>query len=182
MVGNVILNLFHDDMALVPRLPRVFRLPVTLQTIKSSVYHRSTREPLSPLHLLSQARTATGYAGARKPNLLWKQPTLATGTSHSSGPEDTNDNRRRNQKAVKSKKSQKATQERVNHQDGGKSHSRSPGAQRTPLEVKMSKTLSWILRHGAAFEGLEMREDGFVYVSDLVRVFFLFSLITKTLC
>lgn len=36
-------------------------------------------------------------------------------------------------------------------------------------EVAISKTMSWILRHGAANEGLPMRPDGFVRVQDLVR-------------
>jgi RNA:NAD 2'-phosphotransferase (TPT1/KptA family) len=37
-------------------------------------------------------------------------------------------------------------------------------------QVRLSKTLSWILRHGAKSEGLYMRPDGYVRVSDLVRV------------
>jgi 2'-phosphotransferase len=36
-------------------------------------------------------------------------------------------------------------------------------------DVKISKTLSYILRHGAAKEGLKLRPDGFVRVEDLVR-------------
>ncbi|KAA1468922.1 hypothetical protein DENSPDRAFT_795237 [Dentipellis sp. KUC8613] len=35
-------------------------------------------------------------------------------------------------------------------------------------EVRISKTLSWILRHGAKSEGLYMRPDGFVRVTDLL--------------
>lgn len=35
--------------------------------------------------------------------------------------------------------------------------------------VRLSKTLSWLLRHGAQSEGLPMRADGFVKVTDLVR-------------
>jgi 2'-phosphotransferase len=35
-------------------------------------------------------------------------------------------------------------------------------------EVRLSKTLSWILRHGAKSEGLYMRPDGYVRVSDLL--------------
>ncbi|KAJ7109756.1 KptA family-domain-containing protein [Mycena crocata] len=35
-------------------------------------------------------------------------------------------------------------------------------------EVRVSKTLSWILRHGAKSEGLAMRPDGFVKVTDLL--------------
>lgn len=36
-------------------------------------------------------------------------------------------------------------------------------------DVRISKTLSWILRHGAKSEGLHMRPDGYVKVTDLVR-------------
>jgi len=42
-------------------------------------------------------------------------------------------------------------------------------------EVRLSKTLSWLLRHGAKSEGLYMRPDGYVRVSDLVRLDFLQS-------
>ncbi|KAI0299153.1 phosphotransferase KptA/Tpt1 [Russula brevipes] len=35
-------------------------------------------------------------------------------------------------------------------------------------DVRVSKTLSWILRHGAKSEGLYMRPDGYVRVSDLL--------------
>ena len=42
--------------------------------------------------------------------------------------------------------------------------------------VRISKTLSWILRHGSQSEGLAMRPDGYVRVDELVgfcaRVFF----------
>jgi 2'-phosphotransferase len=35
-------------------------------------------------------------------------------------------------------------------------------------EVRLSKTLSWLLRHGAKSEGLFMRSDGYVRVNDIV--------------
>lgn len=35
-------------------------------------------------------------------------------------------------------------------------------------EVQVSKTISWLLRHGAKSEGLDMRPDGYVRVTDLV--------------
>ena len=38
--------------------------------------------------------------------------------------------------------------------------------------VRISKTLSWLLRHGAKQEGLAMRADGYVRVNDLVRSHF----------
>ena len=36
-------------------------------------------------------------------------------------------------------------------------------------EVRISKTLSWLLRHAAQSQGLKMRKDGYVKVDDLVR-------------
>lgn len=36
-------------------------------------------------------------------------------------------------------------------------------------DTQLSKTLSYLLRHGAAKEGLKMRSDGFVKINDLVR-------------
>ena len=55
---------------------------------------------------------------------------------------------------------------------GGPSGSGKPlrGHPKDSPEVRLSKTLSWILRHGAKSEGLYMRTDGYVRVSDLVRV------------
>ena len=35
-------------------------------------------------------------------------------------------------------------------------------------EVRISKSITWILRHGAKSEGLYMRPDGYVRVTDLV--------------
>ncbi|KAI9440453.1 KptA family-domain-containing protein [Lactarius indigo] len=37
-------------------------------------------------------------------------------------------------------------------------------------EVRISKTLSWVLRHGAKSEGLFMRSDGYVRVNDLLAL------------
>ena len=42
------------------------------------------------------------------------------------------------------------------------------GLEKDSPEVRLSKTLSWLLRHGAKGEGLAMREDGYVKVTDLV--------------
>ena len=42
---------------------------------------------------------------------------------------------------------------------------------RDDLDTQHSKTLSYILRHGAAKESLTLRDDGFVRVADLVRPF-----------
>lgn len=42
------------------------------------------------------------------------------------------------------------------------------GHPRDEEDVRISKTLSWLLRHGAKTEGLNMRTDGYVQVQDLV--------------
>lgn len=42
------------------------------------------------------------------------------------------------------------------------------GMPKDSLEVRLSKTVSWILRHGAMQEGLELRSDGYARVQDLV--------------
>ncbi|KAJ1822625.1 tRNA 2'-phosphotransferase [Coemansia sp. RSA 2599] len=46
---------------------------------------------------------------------------------------------------------------------------RAKRSQNDSPEVRLSKTLSYILRHGAAKEGLKMREDGSVLVSELQK-------------
>jgi 2'-phosphotransferase len=37
-------------------------------------------------------------------------------------------------------------------------------------DVKASKALAYILRHGAEKEGLDMRSDGYIKLNDVVRV------------
>lgn len=43
-------------------------------------------------------------------------------------------------------------------------------------EIRLSKVLAYILRHGATKEFLKLRPDGFVRVSELVRHFSLSSM------
>ena len=45
-------------------------------------------------------------------------------------------------------------------------------------DVQISKTLSYILRHGAAKEGLRLRPDGFVRVDELVRFAYLLEFLS----
>ena len=42
------------------------------------------------------------------------------------------------------------------------------GSSRDDPKTRLSKTLSYVLRHGAEKEGLPIRPDGFVLVNDLV--------------
>ncbi|KAJ7672736.1 KptA family-domain-containing protein [Mycena rosella] len=51
---------------------------------------------------------------------------------------------------------------------GGNRSEKLRGLPKDSPEVRVSKTLSWILRHGAKSEGLAMRPDGFVKVTDLI--------------
>lgn len=46
-----------------------------------------------------------------------------------------------------------------------------PRPQEDP-DVRNSKTLAYILRHGAEKEGLYIRSDGFIKLADVVRLFF----------
>lgn len=43
------------------------------------------------------------------------------------------------------------------------------GHPRDSPQVRLSKSLSWLLRHGAMSSGLQMRPDGYARVSDVVR-------------
>jgi len=42
------------------------------------------------------------------------------------------------------------------------------GHPRDELQVRLSKSLSWLLRHAGESAGLNMREDGYAKVSDVV--------------
>jgi len=42
------------------------------------------------------------------------------------------------------------------------------GSPRDDPKTRLSKTLSYVLRHGAEKEGIRIRPDGFVLVNDLV--------------
>ncbi len=53
---------------------------------------------------------------------------------------------------------------------GQKVSSKLRGLPKDTPEVRISKTLSYILRHGAQKEGVPIRDDGYVKVADLVRI------------
>ncbi|KAH6916291.1 KptA family-domain-containing protein [Coprinopsis sp. MPI-PUGE-AT-0042] len=52
---------------------------------------------------------------------------------------------------------------------GGKGGAKLRGLEKDSPDVRISKTLSWLLRHGATGEGLPMRKDGYVKVDDLLE-------------
>ena len=60
------------------------------------------------------------------------------------------------------------------HPRGGKGRGKGSGGRRggrhNDPDVELSKTLSYILRHGAQREGLTIRNDGYVRLDDLVSV------------
>lgn len=60
---------------------------------------------------------------------------------------------------------------------GGSRSSKLRGLPNDSPTVRLSKTLSWLLRHGAQSQGLPMREDGYVRVEDLVGVMWLCSIL-----
>ncbi|KAG6861258.1 hypothetical protein C0995_002066 [Termitomyces sp. Mi166 len=54
-------------------------------------------------------------------------------------------------------------------QGGGQPSARLRGLERDSPAVRLSKTISWLLRHGAKNERLPMRPDGYVKVKDLTE-------------
>lgn len=73
------------------------------------------------------------------------------------------------QQARKSKGKAKAQGGAAGQKKGSPSTStKLRGLDKDSPEVRISKTLSWLLRHGAQGEGLAMRKDGYVKVVDLV--------------
>jgi 2'-phosphotransferase len=48
------------------------------------------------------------------------------------------------------------------------------GSASQPREVQVSKKLSWLLRHGAEKEGLELGPGGYVKVTDVVSLISVF--------
>lgn len=55
--------------------------------------------------------------------------------------------------------------QREGKQQGSAKHR---GLPRDSPEVRLSKSVSWVLRHGARQEGLALRPDGYARVQDLV--------------
>ncbi|KAF9266733.1 hypothetical protein L218DRAFT_955842 [Marasmius fiardii PR-910] len=87
--------------------------------------------------------------------------TTATETSDSSNkPESSKSNRNNKKKGNGSNPSSKSNQ--------NQSSAKLRGLPKDSVEVRVSKTLSWLLRHGAQSEGLKMRPDGYVKVTDLL--------------
>lgn len=65
--------------------------------------------------------------------------------------------------------SEKGQSQGKDGQEKRKGKARQRGLPSDSPEVRLSKTVTWVLRHGAASEGLKMRKDGYIRVDDLVR-------------
>lgn len=57
-----------------------------------------------------------------------------------------------------------------NYEERNEQRKKMRGLPKDSIDVRISKTLSWILRHGAKEVGLAMRPDGYAEVTDLVSV------------
>lgn len=80
----------------------------------------------------------------------------------------------RNASTMSRKKQEKGQKKRgggggSRKQGGGHQSAGLRGLEKDPPAVRLSKTISWLLRHGAQHERLSMRPDGYVKVKDLVR-------------
>ena len=107
---------------------------------------------------------------------------VATSTSQSTPDPNFNHEPSRKRQPGKGKEKEKSGEVKVSssnqaqrdqqpkrHQPGAKLR----GQDRDSPEVRISKTLSWLLRHGAQGEGLKIRPDGYVKVDDLVTLDYL---------
>lgn len=90
-------------------------------------------------------------------------PTASSSTQSQAGPSDPS----RSKPAGSSDNNQKS--------DKPSGTRRQHGRREDTPDVRISKALSYILRHGAAKESLTIRPDGFVRVDELVRLASVFS-------
>lgn len=73
---------------------------------------------------------------------------------------------------IEERKQEQREQRRAAEKPSRQAYKKNPklkGSPRDEEDVRISKTLSWVLRHGARSEGLTLRPDGYVRVRDLVR-------------
>ena len=101
-------------------------------------------------------------------------PLSVSGTSTSSNPNPDDDPSKPSRKHHSNKGKEKETFDEISSSQPKLSQTHKPGTKlrgqpRDSPDVRISKTLSWLLRHGAQHEGLKMRKDGYVKVDDLVR-------------
>lgn len=107
-------------------------------------------------------------------------PLSVSGTSTSSNPTPFNDSSKPFRKHRPGKGKEKETFGEGSSSQPKRNQTHKLGAKlrgqvRDSPDVRISKTLSWLLRHGAKGEGLKIRTDGYVKVDDLVRCFSLLN-------
>ena len=94
--------------------------------------------------------------------------------------------RQERRQSKKDRKQQRPRQDADNNtkREGGKGggSAKLRGLPKDSHDVRVSKTLSWILRHGSQSEGLMMRPDGYVRVNELVGCCITFLLPFADLC
>ncbi|KAF5316303.1 hypothetical protein D9619_006550 [Psilocybe cf. subviscida] len=66
-------------------------------------------------------------------------------------------------------KAPRAQKQALKQNASGSGGAKLRGLEKDSPEVRLSKTFSWLLRHGAQGEGLPMRKDGYVKVTDLLE-------------
>ena len=101
-------------------------------------------------------------------------PLSVSGTSTLNNPNPNDDSSRPSRKHRTGKGKEKETFGDASSNQPKRNQTHKPGTKlrgqvRDSPDVRISKTLSWLLRHGAQGEGLKMRTDGYVKVDDLVR-------------
>ena len=107
-------------------------------------------------------------------------PLSVSGTSTFSNPNPDDDSSKPSRKHRLGKGKEKETFREASSNQPKRNQTHKPGSKlrgqvHDSPEVRISKTLSWLLRHGAQSDGLKMRTDGYVKVDDLVRCRYLLN-------
>ncbi|KAH8110993.1 KptA family-domain-containing protein [Phellopilus nigrolimitatus] len=117
------------------------------------------------------------FSIASSSSLLIVPPATARYASQQAGFDYWDHKLRRMERIEEKRLSIQQEQEHANSALRGKPPARSSykkmklrGHPRDEEDVRISKTLSWVLRHGAKSAGLHMRSDGYVRVSDLLAI------------
>ncbi|KAG5726138.1 putative tRNA 2'-phosphotransferase [Termitomyces sp. T112] len=106
-----------------------------------------------------------GLVSKRIRTMSAAQTSLPTGSGTESQPMQS----QRNASTNSRKKQEKGQKKQGPKQGGGQQSTKLRGLERDSPAVRLSKTISWLLRHGAKNERLPMRPDGYVKVKDLME-------------
>ncbi|KDR67620.1 hypothetical protein GALMADRAFT_257845 [Galerina marginata CBS 339.88] len=91
------------------------------------------------------------------------------GTSATPGSNSKQGKEKKDKGKAKAQQNSGGQQQAPNYKPNPSRSSKLRGFDKDPPEVRISKTLSWLLRHGAQGEGLPMRKDGYVKIVDLIE-------------